>query len=224
MNVRLLNAEGKEVGTHVVLTAWERRRVVPSLLQQAVVAAAANARIPRAHTKGRGEVRGGGRKPWKQKGTGRARHGSIRSPLWKGGGVTFGPRNEQIFAKRLPAAMRRTALAMALVAKVRDGELTMTEAYPDTTRTKVLSAFVQTLGLTGSILLLAPDSRRTALARAGRNLPRTVVVNPLTLTAADVLRFRHVVATPESWSTVEARLQKPASKISGAPEVFKSKT
>jgi large subunit ribosomal protein L4 len=218
MNVRILNAEGKEVGTHTVLAAWEHRRVVPSLLQQAVVAAAANARIPRAHTKGRGEVRGGGRKPWKQKGTGRSRHGSIRSPLWKGGGVTFGPTNEQNFTKRFPASMRRTALAMALVAKVRDAEITMTEAFPDTTRTKELSAFVQILGLQGSILLLVPDNRRAALARAGRNLPRTVVADPRTLNAAGVLQFRHVVATPESWATLEARLQKPASKASEASE------
>lgn len=216
MNVRMLNGEGKEVGTHNVLAGWERRRVVPALLQQAVVAAAANARIPRAHTKGRSEVRGGGRKPWKQKGTGRARHGSIRSPLWKGGGVTFGPRNEQIFAKRLPVSMRRTALAMALVAKVRDAELTLTEAFPDTTRTKELSAFVHTLGLTGSILLLVPDNRRAALARAGRNLPHTVVADPKQLTAAEVLQFRHVVASPESWATLEARLEKPRSKTSNA--------
>lgn len=208
MKVRVLNAMGREVGTHDVLAAWEQRAVVPALLQQAVVAAAANARIPRAHAKGRSEVRGGGRKPWKQKGTGRARHGSIRSPLWKGGGVTFGPRNDQIFAKRLPASMRRTALAMALVAKVRDAELTLSDAFPDTVKTRDVRLFVQALGLTGSILLLAPDSCRSALARAGRNLPRTAVADPRTLAAADVLQFRHIVATPESWATLEARLIK----------------
>lgn len=216
MKIPILNAEGKEVGTREILAGWAQRPVVPALLHQAVVAASANARIRRAHTKNRGEVRGGGRKPWRQKGTGRARHGSIRSPLWKGGGVTFGPRRDQTFAKRLPAAMKRTALAMAILTKARDAELTMVEAFPEATKTKELAAFVQRLGRKGSLLFLAPDDRQATLVRASRNLRKTRVARAAALTAADVLRARHLVVAPESWAALERRLERPAPKASEA--------
>lgn len=93
------------------------------LVQQVIVAFQANARTPIAHTKTRGEVRGGGKKPWKQKGTGRARHGSIRSPLWKGGGVTHGPRSERSFAQKINHKMRFSALTSVLSRKLKRGEV-----------------------------------------------------------------------------------------------------
>lgn len=207
MKVPVVDLEGKEVGTRDILAGWERRPVTLALLHQAVVTAAANLRVSRAHTKDRGEVRGGGRKPWKQKGTGRARHGSIRSPLWRGGGVTFGPRRDETYGKRMPAAMRRTALAMALVTKARDAELRLAEAFPETVKTAELAAWVQKLGVSGSVLLLTPKDRQGALARAGRNLPRTSVMSPDILVAADVLRAKHIVATPASWAVLEERLK-----------------
>src|SRR3989338_9137514 len=85
-----------------------------SLMHQVVTSMQDNARTNVAHTKGRGDVRGGGKKPWQQKGTGRARHGSIRSPIWKGGGVAHGPRNTKVFARSIPKNMRNRALAIAL--------------------------------------------------------------------------------------------------------------
>jgi large subunit ribosomal protein L4 len=95
----------------------------PDLIHQVVVAQTANRRRVIAHTKGRGEVRGGGKKPWRQKGTGRARHGSIRSPLWKGGGVTFGPTKERTFKKEINKKMKRKALFMVLTAKAKNNLL-----------------------------------------------------------------------------------------------------
>src|SRR5437868_4100503 len=93
------------------------------LVKQVLEAQLANRRIPWAHTKSRGEVRGGGKKPWRQKGTGRARHGSTRSPLWVGGGVTHGPRNDKNFERKVNAKMKAKALYTILSRKLKDGEV-----------------------------------------------------------------------------------------------------
>jgi len=103
------------------------------LVHQVVISMQANARGPIAHTKDRSEVRGGGRKPWKQKGTGRARHGSSRSPIWVGGGVAHGPRNEKSYAKKINRNMRRKALLVALSRKYRDGEVVFVSDFGLTT-------------------------------------------------------------------------------------------
>lgn len=207
MNIPIVDKEGKEVGTKVALTAWERRPVTQALLHQAVVAIAANARIPWAHTKTRGEVRGGGRKPWKQKGTGRARAGSIRSPIWKGGGTTFGPRADRTYGKRFPANMRRVALAQALVAKGSAGELVIVEALPETSKTRELSAFLRGLNRPGRWLLAVPKEAPATILRAVRNLPHARAVAAEHLHVADVLSSKNVAFTPSSWEIVEARLK-----------------
>lgn len=212
MRVPLRKSDGEEIRTLEILTAWDRRPLVPALLHQAVTTAAANARIPWAHTKNRGEVRGGGRKPWKQKGTGRARHGSIRSPLWKGGGVVFGPRKEETFAKRMPVAMRRAALAMALVGKARDSELRLVEAFPQTGKTKPFAAFLGTLGVKASALVVPAPEERQAVMRAVRNLARVFVADASALTAADVLKSHDLLVTPRGWSVIERRLEKRRRK------------
>lgn len=218
MNVAILNGDGKPVGTQEVLKTWERREVVPALLHQAVVTALANARINRAHTKGRGEVRGGGRKPWAQKGTGRARHGSIRSPIWRGGGTVFGPTKEENYGKRFPASMRRAALGMALLAKVRDAEIRMVEAFPESAKTKDLAAFLKRVNLTGSRLLIPPPEQQATVVRAGRNLPRTRILHPAQLQAADLLRIKMLVVTPQSWAILEDRLVRKTTPRAPKPK------
>src|SRR3989344_1678996 len=120
METNIYNQEGKEVGKVSLPTAVFGVKWNPDLVHQAVVAMEANARTPVAHTKSRADVRGGGRKPWKQKGTGRARHGSTRSPIWVGGGVAHGPTNEKIFAKKINKKMRTKALYTVLSQKLRD--------------------------------------------------------------------------------------------------------
>lgn len=129
LSADIWSAQGKKAGSlqlpeNVFGIAWNN-----SLMHQVVTSMQDNARTPVAHTKGRGEVRGGGRKPWKQKGTGRARHGSTRSPIWKGGGVTHGPSNEKVYARTIPAKMRAKALFMALSRKLKDGEVVFVNSF-----------------------------------------------------------------------------------------------
>ena len=129
-------------------------RVHPDLLHQAVVYALANQRRPYAHAKDRSEVRGGGRKPWRQKGTGQARHGSRRSPLWVGGGVTFGPRKEQVFAKNINKKMRQKALLGALSRKAAEEGIAVVEHFLfDEEKTKLGVKFLKATGITGTVVL-----------------------------------------------------------------------
>lgn len=127
METQIYNQKGKSVGKFdlpesIFGVPWNG-----DLVHQVVTAMQANARTPVAHTKTRGEVRGGGRKPWKQKGTGRARHGSSRSPIWKGGGVTHGPRNEKSYEQKINKKMRTKALYTVLSEKLRKGQIIFLE-------------------------------------------------------------------------------------------------
>src|SRR3989338_3172535 len=114
MKVKVYNLEGKEVGQKELAPKYFEVEVKPELVQQAVEVQLANSRSVLAHTKGTSEVRGGGKKPWRQKGTGRARHGTIRSPLWKGGGGTFGPRADRDWGLKMNKITKKIALAISL--------------------------------------------------------------------------------------------------------------
>jgi large subunit ribosomal protein L4 len=134
----------------------------------------ANARHVIAHTKARGEVRGGGIKPWKQKGTGRARHGSIRSPIWKGGGVTHGPRNERVFAVKINKKMRRAALLSVLSRKAKDGELIFVEKLAfDAPKTKDAKAALVAIAKAAGANALVAKSKNAALCCLCRARMRT---------------------------------------------------
>jgi len=123
MKVDIQNQKGEKVGTMELPKEIFEVEASPSLLHQAVVAQMSNMRTNIAHTKDRSEVRGGGRKPWRQKGTGRARHGSRRSPIWVGGGVTFGPTKYRNFTKKINIKMKQKAILAALSGKAKDSEL-----------------------------------------------------------------------------------------------------
>src|SRR3989338_3268746 len=124
METKVYKQLGAETGTIELPDAVFGLKMNHDLVSQVVLVHRNNARSAIAHTKGRGDVSGGGKKPWRQKGTGRARHASIRSPIWKGGGVSFGPKKEQNFSRSIPKTMARKALFMALSSKFKDGQLT----------------------------------------------------------------------------------------------------
>ncbi|MFZ2886940.1 MAG: 50S ribosomal protein L4 [Minisyncoccia bacterium] len=179
MKSDIYNAAGKKTGSvelpeNVFDVKWNA-----ALMHQVVTSMQDNARTPVAHTKGRGEVRGGGRKPWKQKGTGRARHGSTRSPIWKGGGVTHGPRNEKVYARTIPAKMRAKALFMALSQKLKDGEIAFVDSFgiekPSTSSAKktlvALSKNFEKLGAKKkNVALIAFADAKEASTKSFRNL------------------------------------------------------
>src|SRR3989344_4456667 len=129
MKVKLYNQLGEETGSVELLDAIFNIPLNHDLVHQAIVTQMANSREILAHAKGRGEVRGGGKKPWRQKGTGRARHGSIRSPIWRGVGVTHGPRSEKNYSRTIPKGMRAKALFMALSRKLKDNEVIFVDSF-----------------------------------------------------------------------------------------------
>ncbi len=159
-----------------------------------------------ACTKTRGEVSGGGRKPWRQKGTGRARSGSNRSPVWKGGGTTFGPRPRS-YAYTLPKKVRRLALKMALSSKLENGQLVVLEGYPhNEPRTKDFVAVLKTFDLNKALFVSLEENR--ALELSARNVPGVQVMLPMGLNVYDILKYDHLVLFSPALAAIEARLAK----------------
>lgn len=165
----------------------------PGLIQQAVVAQLANRRQVSAHTQTKGEVRGGGRKPWAQKGTGRARHGSIRSPQWKGGGVVHGPRSDRNYSLKINAKAKRMALLMTLSDKATQAHLSVVDKleWPEA-KTKHLASLLKLLSPKKSTLLVLPTSR-PEVVRAGRNIPRVRMIRADSLNVYDVVKHQRLV-------------------------------
>ncbi|MEK7190108.1 MAG: 50S ribosomal protein L4, partial [Patescibacteria group bacterium] len=152
-----------------------------------------------AHTKTRGEVSGGGKKPWKQKGTGRARQGSIRSPLWRGGGVVFGPRSNRNFKIKINRKTKQTALNMVLSDKVRENALVILENFdlPEG-KTKSFVKMVKTLPIVGKKVLIVFPDKKDNLRRASQNLTFIKQENLEEINLLDVLNSDTVLATMEA--------------------------
>jgi large subunit ribosomal protein L4 len=159
-----------------------------------------------ACTKTRGEVRGGGRKPWRQKGTGRARVGSSRNPVWRGGGTIFGPRPRS-YAYAVPKKVRRLALKMALSSKLAEGQLVVLDSYPDAApKTKDFVKVLQTFDL-NKALFITPGGNR-GLELSARNVPGVQVMLPGGLNVYDILKYEHLVLFSPALEAIEARLAK----------------
>lgn len=179
-----------------------------TLIQALVQAHRSNARAGSAHTKTRGEVRGGGRKPWKQKGTGRARHGSIRSPLWRGGGITFGPRNTKKYTINLTKKAKQKALCMVLSNKLAEDRLVIIEslAFPQP-KTKFAMQWLHKLPVKNrSVLIALPD--RTEHVRALRNLPQTGITPISSMNVYELLRHEYLVIPKEGIDMLDTKYSK----------------
>lgn len=178
--------------------------VRPHLLHQAVVMQLANRRAGTVSTKTRGEVSGGGKKPWRQKGTGRARAGSIRSPLWVGGGTVFGPKPRD-YSYRLPKTARREALLSALTLKNKEGKIIVLGRLElEEPKTKLMRKVLEDLQVKSALIVIAePDGK---LELSARNLPNVKVLRAEGLNVYDLLRYEHLILTERALRSVEARL------------------
>ena len=165
----------------------------PLLVKQVVDSIIANSRQVIANTKGRGEVSGGGRKPWKQKGTGRARQGSIRSPIWKVGGVTFGPKKETDFSKKINKKMLQKALIVVLAKKAQDGELKLVDSFEmASAKTKAVSGMIKNITGGKSALLLIDRANKNANLST-RNLKNVKNLMPENLNAFELMNRKNVL-------------------------------
>jgi large subunit ribosomal protein L4 len=173
-------------------------------VKEVVVAHRANARQGTRSTKTRGEVRGGGKKPWAQKGTGRARAGSNRSPLWVGGGVVFGPKPRD-FSKKINGKVKALAFNRALFDRATAGDVSVIEAFaPDATKTKVMSALLNRIAPKGKVLLVdAPFT--TQATRAARNLDRVTLQAASKLNTLDLVQYTKIVVSSQALEQIIAR-------------------
>lgn len=204
METQVYNQKGKSVGK---LNLPESLFALPwnaDLVHQVVTAMQANARTPVAHTKTRGEVRGGGKKPWRQKGTGRARHGSTRSPIWKGGGITHGPRNEKSYEQKINKKMRTKALYTVLSEKLRKGQILFLEELSlKNIKTKDAVAIVKDLskvegfekmvgGKKPNTYITVP-AKSEILKKSFGNIPTVEIDEVRNMNPVDLLSYRYII-------------------------------
>jgi len=189
----------------VSATDFAETKLAMPLLRQVILGLQANQHRPTANTKTRGEVSGGGKKPWRQKGTGRARVGSSRTPVWRGGGIVFGPTSIRNFSHTLPIALKLGAMSTLLPLKARAGALHQVtlSAAPATTKT-ALKAIPELLTLP-RVLLVLPSAE---YARAFRNIEHVTPILVSDLNVLDIANFPHIVFVGETYSELKAKLVK----------------
>jgi large subunit ribosomal protein L4 len=199
----LYNNKNEKIGTVDLPERIFGVRWNADLVQQALSAQLANSRRHSAHVKNRAEVSGGGRKPWRQKGTGRARHGSIRSPLWRHGGVTHGPTAERIFKVKLNKKMRQKAVFAVLSRRLKDNEVKFVDSFNiSEPKTKIFAGVLTNL-LSSKRLNTAIISKDGKISRAGRNLKEVKIINPKVLNVYDLLKYKMILIEKESLPIIE---------------------
>jgi len=198
IEVPVLDINGEEKEKLQVDEAAFGGKVRLKLLREAVIMYEANQRIGTASTKTRGEVSGSGRKPYRQKGTGYARAGSRRSPIWRGGGITFGPKPRD-YSYRLPRKALKLALKSAILGKLLDNEVTLVDELKlEQPKTKLMAKILESLGLRENTCLIVSDADGEALWRAARNIPGVSVKPWRELNAYDVVRVERLLMTKET--------------------------
>jgi len=222
MKALVYNTEGKEVGSTLLPKEIFDVKMNSDLVHQVAVSQSSNSRQGSAHSKDRSEVSGGGKKPWRQKGTGRARAGSSRSPIWKGGGVTFGPRNTKDYKKEIPKKMRRKALFMVLSQKVRENLLVVLDELKfSKPETKTMAVIVKNLpvAVKGTMLFAMPGYDKN-LILSTRNIPKASTIEARNLNVLDLLNSRYIVmskdaikATKETFSGASEAEQEKEGKV-----------
>jgi large subunit ribosomal protein L4 len=225
MNTKVFSQKGKEAGEvklaeTVFGVSWNK-----DLMHEVITTLRGNARVSTAHTKDRSEVRGGGKKPWKQKGTGRARHGSSRSPIWAGGGVAHGPRNEKDYSRKINKNVRAKALAISLSKKFTDGDMVFVESLSfEIPKTAEAKEIIKALAKGADKATLATKRKNTALIvlpkrdvaaeKSFQNFSNMEVVMAKDVNPLQILTYKYVViADPKASLTVlETRASKKNAK------------
>ena len=188
-SVKIYNVKGETMGEASLNEAHFGIKPSSTLVHQVVVAQEANKRAGTAHAKTRGEVAGGGKKPWKQKGTGRARQGSIRSPQWKGGGVVFGPRSDKNYETKINRKTRQKALFMVLSDRVAHDKLFVVDSLPtESPKTALFSGWMKKLPF-GRKTMIVTAGANPLLMRMVRNLQNVELVSANALHVADVVKY-----------------------------------
>lgn len=236
LEIPVYSQEGKVVGTHALDANVFGVEWNADLVHEVVTSMQGNARAGTAHTKDRSEVRGGGKKPWKQKGTGRARHGSSRSPIWSGGGVAHGPRNEKDYSKKINKNVRAKALACVLSQKFAHNELILVDALTfGVPQAKDAKRILVALSTTPNAESLKTKRKNAALVVLGgrdintelsfRNFGHIDVVHAKDVNPVELLTYKYVVvAKPEeSLKTLEARAQSKAVRAKAGKVATESK-
>lgn len=201
-NQDVVNIKREKVGEIELSPAVFEAEVNRALLHEVVSIARSNSRTGTRAVKGRSAVAGGGRKPWKQKGTGRARAGTIRSPIWRGGGVVFGPQPKD-YDVRVPRKKRQAALRAALTWKLQTGNLTVLEGVEVSEgKTREISSWLKENGWLQGGSLLVFGGEAPLLTRAARNMPDVKVTQPGGMNLYDLFAFRHLLITREALEKV----------------------
>lgn len=225
MDAIIYNAQGTEAGKVTLPEAVFGAAWNANLVHEVVVSMQSNARAGTAHTKFRGEVSGGGKKPWKQKGTGRARHGSSRSPIWVGGGVAHGPRTEKSFTKKINKNTRAKALAVTLSKKYADGSVIFVDSFGLTEpKAKTAREVIVNLGKVMKDLprkrknaaLVVLAARDAATEKSLQNFGNIEVVQAKDVNPVEVLTYKYVIIT-----SPEAALATLASRVASKAALAK---
>lgn len=200
-NVKVFNMEGNEVGTMELKDEVFGVEINEHLVHLAVVRQLANKRQGTQKAKGRSEVSGGGRKPWRQKGTGHARQGSIRAAQWTGGGVIFPP-TPRDYGGKINKKERRAALRSALTSKVQDEKFIVLEALtlPEI-KTKQMQKVLENLKVDNALVITTGEDKNVYLS--SRNIPDVLTATPSTINVYDVMRFKTVICTKDAVATIE---------------------
>lgn len=208
MRADLINLQNEKVGEIDLPEEIFNQKWNPVLVKQALDAQIANSRKNLAHAKTRAEVRGGGKKPWRQKGTGRARHGSIRSPIWVGGGKAHGPIKEEIFSKKINKKMKRLAIFSILSKKFKDNEIKFFDSLNiSEPKTKIIFSYLKNiLNLSKKSkkadVLFIPDSENKNIYKAARNILKTKVLDPKSLNVYDLLNYKNIFIDKNCLQTI----------------------
>jgi large subunit ribosomal protein L4 len=216
LKIEVLNTAGEVVGSRDLdESVWGIEPNV-GVMHQALLRQQANARVGTHETKTRSMVSGGGRKPWRQKGTGRARQGSTRSPQWVGGGVVWGPHMRK-YTQAMPRQMRRLAIRSALSAKMADSRLTVVQGLDGIEpKTKAMKNVLAKLPAGQSVLIVLPAKTET-VERAAGNLPNVRTMLASYVNVRDVLKYERLIVTPEAIDQIESLWALPAEKRTPSP-------